>query len=102
MNKRLTFLHQLIQDGKADAFAHYALAMEYKKEGQIAEATLAFDQLQAAFPDYQPQYLIAGQMFIDQNELDLAKKWLTKGLTLAQTSGDGKAAGEIQAALALC
>lgn len=102
MNKRLIYLTDLIQSGKADAFAHYALAMEYKKEGQIAEAGAAFDRLTVAFPDYLPQYLMAGQMYLDNDQLPLAQLWLSRGLKLAQATGDGKTAAEIEAALALC
>jgi predicted Zn-dependent protease len=102
MNKRLTYLKQLIDSGKADAFAHYAFAMEYKKEGQIAEAAQAFEQLNQTFPDYVPQYLMAGQMHLDHNQPELARSWLSRGLLVAKQAGDGKAAGEIEAALALC
>lgn len=102
MNKRLTYLKQLIETGKADAFAHYALAMEYKKDGSIAEAGATFEALRDKFPDYVPQYLMAGQMYLDANQQDLAKDWLTRGIFVAEKMGDAKAAGEIQAALALC
>lgn len=102
MNKRLAYLTDLVQSGKADAFAHYAMAMEYKKEGKIEEAGAAFDQLTVAFPDYLPQYLMAGQMYIDSDQPALAQLWLSRGLKLAQATGDGKTAAEIEAALALC
>jgi tetratricopeptide (TPR) repeat protein len=102
MNKRLSYLTQLIESGKADAFAHYALALEYKKEGQLSEAAATFDQLCATFPDYLPQYLIAGQMHLDGDNPELARTWLEKGLILAKKTGDSKAAGEIEAALSLC
>ncbi|HXS15990.1 MAG TPA: tetratricopeptide repeat protein [Polyangiaceae bacterium] len=102
MNKRLTYLQQLIASGKADAFAHYALAMEHKKEGSIAAAGAAFEDLRAKFPDYVPQYLIAGQMYLDNNQPDVAADWLKRGLAVAGRMGDAKAVGEIEAALALC
>ncbi len=102
MNKRLSFLQELVNNNKADAFAHYALAMEYKKEGQLKEAVGTFDRLHATFPDYLPQYLMAGQMHLDNDQPDVARTWLEKGLALAQKTGDGKTAGEIEAALALC
>lgn len=102
MNKRLTYLTQLIDSGKADAFAHYALAMEYKKAGNVAEAGRAFTLLRDKFPDYVPQYLMAGQMYLDDKQLELASDWLSRGVVVAEKMGDSKAAGEIQAALALC
>jgi len=101
-NKRLAFLTQLVQSGKADAFAHYALAMEYKKEGNIPQAHEAFEQLHATFPEYLPQYLMAGQMHLDHQQVEMAKSWLSRGLALAQKVGDSKTAAEIEAALAQC
>ena len=102
MNKRLAYLKDLIESGKADAFSHYALAMEYKKEGQLDQAGAAFDALREAYPDYLPQYLMAGQMYLDSDRLELAQDWLSRGLSLARATGDGKTAAEIEAALALC
>lgn len=102
MNKRLTYLKQLIDSGKADAFAYYALAMEHKKEGSIAEAGAAFEALRDKFPNYVPQYLMAGQMYLDAHQQSLAADWLSRGLVVAEKMGDSKAVGEIQAALALC
>jgi len=102
MNKRLTYLQQLIDSGKADAFAHYAFAMEHKKEGAIPAAGAAFEALRDKFPDYVPQYLMAGQMYLDDNQKGLAADWLKRGLVVAEKMGDGKAVGEIEAALALC
>lgn len=100
MNKRIAYLKQLIADGKADSFARYAYALELKKEGTVDEALAAFESLRSADPQYLPQYLIAGQMLLDCDRVDEAKAWLEPGLQVAQSQGDGKAVGEIEAALA--
>ncbi len=102
MNKRLGFLENLVSSGKADDFARYCLAMEYKKEGRIEDAAQAFEQLRDISPNYVPQYLMAGQMFIDAKNTVQARVWLEAGLIVAQQVGDSKAAGEIESALADC
>ena len=102
MNKRLTYLQKLVESGKADAFAFYALAMEYKNSGQFDDAARTFDELKSAHPAYLPQYLMAGQMHLDHDDPDTARSWLAAGLALAKDTGDGKTASEIEAALALC
>lgn len=102
MNKRLSFLEQLVTSGKADDFARYALAMEYKKEGRIDDAARAFEQLREVSPNYVPQYLMAGQMFLDAKEPEKARGWLEVGREVAQKMGDSKAVGEIESALADC
>lgn len=102
MNKRLAMLEKMVSSGAADSFARYALALEYKKEERIDDALAAFEALREADASYLPQYLMAGQMLIDVERQDEAKVWLEAGLTLAQSQGDGKAAGEIEAALGDC
>lgn len=102
MNKRLLMLEKMVESGKADSFARYALALEYKKEGQLERAVKAFGDLRSADPQYLPQYLMAGQMLIDAGQKAEARDWLEAGLLLARTSGNSQAAGEIESALADC
>jgi tetratricopeptide (TPR) repeat protein len=100
MNKRLAFLENLINSGKADAFARYGLAMEYKKEGRIADALSAFEELNLFDPNYVPQYLMAGQMLIDAGRRDEARTWLMRGIETAKKVGNSHALGELDSALA--
>jgi hypothetical protein len=99
MNKRLAMLEQMVAGGKADSFARYALALEYKKEGRIDEAVRAFESLRSSDAGYLPQYLMAGQMLIDCGRGADARSWLEAGIALARTKGDAKALGELQDAL---
>lgn len=102
MNKRLEMLKKMVQSGQADSFARYALALEHQKEGHIEDALAAFSDLRESDPAYLPQYLMAGQMLLDAGRKDEARTWLEPGLELARRTGDAKAAGEIEAALADC
>lgn len=102
MNKRLAFLVSLVQSGKADSFARYALALEHKKEGNVEEALAAFGDLKGVDPDYVPQYLMAGRMLLEAGRAGEAKGWLEEGLGVARRRGDGKALGELEEALAEC
>lgn len=95
-------LKKMVESGAADSFAHYALAMEFKKADMFDDALETFAQLREKEPEYLPQYLMAGQMLIDLDREDEARPWLEAGLAVAQSKGDGKTAGEIEAALALC
>jgi len=101
MNKRLEMLKKMVESGSADSFAHYALAMEFKKAELYEDALKTFAALRQSEPEYLPQYLMAGQMLIDIDREDEARPWLEAGLKVAQSKGDGKTAGEIEAALAL-
>ncbi len=100
MSKRLLFLEDLVEKGKADSFARYALALEYKSLGRIDDALAAFGALKAADPKYVPQYLMCGTMLLDAGRNEDARTWLQEGLMVARAAGDTKAAGEISDALA--
>lgn len=101
MNKRLAALEKMIQAGTDDPFAWYGLAMEYRKEGRIDDALSTFTRLREKSSDYLPMYLMAGQMLSEVSRAEEARHWLTEGIDLAQTKGDGKALSELQSALAL-
>lgn len=100
MNKRLALLEKMVADGKADSFARYALAMEYRKEKRPEDALSAFRALRAADPGYLAQYLMAGQLLIEAGRGADARDWLEAGIELAQKTGDAKALSELQDALA--
>ncbi len=99
MNKRLEMLEKMIASGKADSFAWYALAMEYRKEKRVDDALATFDKLRTSDPSYLPMYLMAGQLLIEVSRGDDARVWLEQGIELARQKGDGKALGELEDAL---
>ncbi len=99
MNKRLEMLEKMTSSGKADSFAWYALAMEYRKEQRLDDALTTFDKLRSSDAAYLPMYLMAGQMLIEASRGDDARVWLEQGITLARQKGDSKALGELEDAL---
>ncbi len=100
--KRLTYLEQVVQSGAAEAFARYALALEYRKAGRLEDAMGVFERLRAHEPEYLPMYLMAGQILLESGADERASTWLSQGLALARERGDAKAAGELEEALAGC
>lgn len=100
MNKRLAMLEKLTSSAQADSFAFYCLAMEYRKESRVDDATRAFETLRGRDPGYLPMYLMAGQMLREAARAAEAKAWLEQGITLAAEKGDSKALGELESELA--
>jgi tetratricopeptide (TPR) repeat protein len=98
-NKRLALLERLIESGTADSFAHYGLAMEYKKLGRIDDALSAFTSLSEKDPAYVPQYLMAGQMLAAADRAEEARTWLEQGIAQAQRTGNSHALSELEGAL---
>lgn len=100
MNKRLEMLEKMVSSPNADSFARYALAMEYRKLGRSADALRAFEQLRERDGDYLPQYLMAGQLLLQEGRRDEARAWLEQGIAVARRQGNGQALGELESALA--
>lgn len=100
-NKRLEMLEKMVEAGQADAFARYALALEYRKLERYADALSTFEALRDAAPDYLPMYLMAGQLLVeDLADAEAARPWLEQGIALAEEQGDPKALSELSDALA--
>jgi tetratricopeptide (TPR) repeat protein len=99
VNKRLAFLEQTVSAGTADSFAHYALALEYRKEQRYEDSERAFRALRDKDPEYLPLYLMAGQTLIDAGRTADAREWLEQGILVARKRGDQKTLGELETAL---
>lgn len=95
MSKRLLFLEKLVAEGKADSFAHYGLALEYRSLGRLDDALTTFAGLRANDPDYVAMYLMAGQILVEKGDKAEAIVWLDQGLAIAEKKRDSHAAGEI-------
>lgn len=102
MSKRLAMLEKLVDSGKADSFARYALAMEYRNAERADDALATFEKLRAGDPDYLPMYLMAGQLLVELNRPADAREWAQAGVALATRKGDSKAKNELLAVLADC
>ena len=98
--RRLAVLEKMVASDKADPFAFYGLAMEYRKAGRVADALGTFTTLRTREPGYLPMYLMAGQMLIEHARGPEAAEWLRAGIELAREKGDMKALGELESALA--
>lgn len=99
MGKRLEMLERLAAAGTADAFALYALALEYRREKRAADAITTFEKLRSKDSDYLPMYLMAGELLAEEGREADAREWLEAGIALAIRKGDSKTRNELEAAL---
>lgn len=99
MNKRLLFLESLVEQGKADSFSRYALALEYRREQRPEDALQTFSSLRELDPGYVPQYLMAGQVLVSLGRNDEARPVFEQGIDWARRSGNSHAEGELTSAL---
>jgi predicted Zn-dependent protease len=97
---RLAMLQQFVAQRPDDPFARYGLAMELKKRGLLAQANAVFVELMARHPDYVPAYLMAGNTLLAANDREGAREVFSRGVAVAQRTGDEHALGELEAARA--
>lgn len=100
MSKRLLMLEKMTAGGAGDAFAWYALALEYAGLSRIDDALTTFQTLRARDPSYVPMYLMCGTMLQKAQRADEGREWLLAGIEAARAKGDGHALSELESALA--
>ncbi len=100
MSKRLAYLEKVTSEGSKDPFAWYGLANEYSNLGRPDEALATFEKLRALDATYVPQYLMCGQMLVNQKRPVEARVWLEQGISMAQKVGNTHALSELQNVLA--
>ena len=99
MPSRLEILEKMVAASPNDPFPMYGLALEYRSAGRDEDALRAFEKLRDAFPQYVPQYLMAGQLCEKLGRRDVAREWFQKGVVAAQGARDMHALGELEGAL---
>jgi tetratricopeptide (TPR) repeat protein len=100
MSKRLLYLEKVTSEGSKDPFAWYGLANEYNNLGRPEDALRTYEKLRELDPAYVPQYLMCGQMLVNQKRPEEARVWLTQGIEAAKKAGNTHALGELQNVLA--
>jgi len=101
MPTRLEVLEKLVTKGGGnDPFPYYGLALEYRSAARNEEALRTFADLRAKFPEYVPQYLMAGQICESLGRRTEAREWFEAGIIVARNTRDTHALGELESALA--
>ncbi len=96
---RADALKAFIASKPNDPFPKYALALEYKNTGQLAEACAQFEILMRDHGDYVAAYLHAGQTLLALGDRPAARAAFTRGVEVATRRGDAHARGELEGAL---
>lgn len=99
MESRIEKLSRMLEKSPQDPFLLYALAMEHKKAGHLAEAVDYFDRTLGVDPGYCYAYHQKGLAFLSAGDLEKARQSFEAGVAAAREKGDLHAAGEISAAL---
>jgi Tfp pilus assembly protein PilF len=93
-------LRILAEKKPEDAFPRYGLAMEYKNQGNHAEAIPLFEQLLEHHPEYIAAYFHFGMSLQAVGQEERAEQVFRQGVDMAERKGELHAKEELQAALA--
>jgi hypothetical protein len=97
---RIDMLKTFVAQRPADPFPQYALALEYKNAGHLAEAEQTFAAVMMRHPGYTAAYLHAGNTLVALGRVDDARAIYVRGVEACRGAGDAHARGELEGALA--
>ena len=98
---KLEQLLPLLEADPNDAFARYAVAMEYAKQSRWEEALEQFNELIRRHPEYVAGYFMAGRTARQKGDVDGARSFWKSGIAAAERIGDRHAADEMAEALSM-
>jgi tetratricopeptide (TPR) repeat protein len=96
---RLAALKEILDVNPDDAFARYALGLEYSGAGETDAALAEFQRLLAAHPDYTNGYFMAAQTLARAQRQNEAKGMLHQGIDCARRTRNQHAVAEMEAML---
>ena len=94
---RINKLQEYLESSPTDSFLRHALALEYIKIGNDAEARRLFQNVLADEPEYVGSYYHLAKLLERTGDNELAIQWYEKGMAAAKQAGDQHSYNELQA-----
>ena len=96
---RVATLKEILDQNPNDAFARYALGLEYSGGGETDEALHHFKLLLETHPDYTNGYFMAAQTLARAERKDEARDMLLHGIECARRTRNQHAMSEMEGML---
>jgi Tfp pilus assembly protein PilF len=96
--EKIEKLKSFLVNSPGDSFLNHALALEYVKLGDEAQARKLFLEILERDPSYIGSYYHLARLLERTGETENAKNWYEKGLNAARQAGDIHAYNELRAA----
>lgn len=97
--ERINKLKAFLKDQPNDSFLQHALALEYIKADNDAEARLLFETILGRDPGYIGSYYHLAKLLERQGDFKAAIAVYERGVAAAKGAGDNHARNELQMAL---
>ncbi|MBX2930620.1 MAG: tetratricopeptide repeat protein [Chitinophagaceae bacterium] len=95
---RIEQLNEFLKSTPTDNFLRHALALEYIKLGNDADAKVLFENILQDSPDYVGSYYHLAKLLERNNNKEQAIEWYEKGMAAAKKANDQHSYNELQAA----
>lgn len=95
---RIERIKEFLQSNPNDNFLQHALALEYIKVGNYADARILFENILAKSPDYIGSYYHLAKLLERVGATEQAIQWYEKGMAAAKEAKDQHAYNELQGA----
>ena len=95
---RISKLKEYFEANENDSFIQHALALEYVKLGDDAEARKLFENILLKNENYIGSYYHLGKLLERNDDKEHALRWYERGMLKAKEAGDQHAYNELQAA----
>ena len=96
---RVAALKEVLAANPDDAFARYALGLEYSGAGETDPALAEFQRLLASHPDYTNGYFMAAQTLARADRNEEARAMLQQGIESARRTRNQHALAEMEGML---
>jgi Tfp pilus assembly protein PilF len=92
-------LARQIKNNPGDSFSKFALALEFRKEGEFKKARILFEDILSSDPDYVGVYYHLGKLYESLDRLDDAQNLYQKGIIIADEQNKQRTKKELREAL---
>lgn len=92
-------LARQIKHNPGDSFSKFALALEFRKEGEFKNARILFEDILSSDPDYVGVYYHLGKLYEALDRLNDAKELYQKGIKIAAEQKEARTEKELKEAL---
>lgn len=98
-NSKIKQLAREIKNNPGDSFSKFALALEFRKEGEYKKTRILFEDILSTDPDYVGVYYHLGKLYETLDRSEDAAKLYKKGIKIAEKQNESRTKSELQEAL---